>query len=340
LLSVSSDKSAKLWDRTFAEPFDVNSEEYEPLSGMAFLEGGRLLITASQFFRIIIRNSISLEIDEEIPSPQNIQGFECTSDVSPDGRIWVVTEYDSSVTVVESQQLVVLRPPNLRMANKCAHWSPSGSRIITSGDGGPIVVHDWRLQGNVVAIYGESNKDWVNDAFFTSDEKAIIGCSQKSMNYYEIGDPSEKLTRPTRVILPEGVSMARLDALNSRYVAVTMTGNGYKSKPKGVVIGYLHESKFFEVIDPNCGNKKHLCLWTPCARYVLLTTKIEDGLFGCPVLSVVDASDGKCIVRFCSPFPSNFTHIACTCVDRTIRIALADDSGKIFMLKLMGGEIP
>lgn len=120
---------------------------------------------------------------------------------------------------------------------------------------------------------------------------------------------------------------------------MTMTGIGYANKPKGAVIGYLHESEYFDIIDPNCGNKKHLCLWSPCDRYVLLTTRIEDGLFGCPVLSVVDASNGKCIVRFCSPFPSNFRHMkACICSDRTICIALADETGKLFLLKLLAAD--
>ena len=207
---------------------------------------------------------------------------------------------------------------------------------IETGDGGAVAVIQLGT-GEITAV-GDPDA-WVCDAFFAPDDQAVISCSQTSMAYIllrgnntEGGDVN---------LLDQGVITAKIDPSGERFVAVTMLGQYYNCQLKSSVIGLLNGSvnDVLEIFDPGCGSKKSLCDWTPCGRFVVLTSKICENNFGCPLVSLFNAFNGQCITRFCSPYPSNFQYICCSpvfnSISDSIRIAVADEVGRIFVLKLV-----
>eukprot|EP00960_Hanusia_phi_P072768 767874-Hanusia_phi.AAC.1 len=338
ILTASSDRSAKSWDRRNVLLSDPSgrkeSFDGRPLAGIRFVEGGQKLRALTNKISSILASAETLEVLEERNlNKQEQEGqVERKADLAADCERWAFTTYGSHYVISHPDKgggtsLDICNFP-FKSAGTTARWKPgSSNQVLVGGHGGLLALMD----GSAAALASWEPAGWLMDMDWSpSGDVAVAACQHKTIKLLEGGNETAKVGPPAMSV--------SVSSSGSQAAVITMAGSGYDVRSTGLAIVNLSDGEVeVKAEDPILLHAKlqdRNCRWVCSDRYVVVLSAASNVL-DCPVMSLVDASTGDTVCRFHSPHPSNFTCMdVLDDTDGGTQIVVSDFDGRVYLLTL------
>jgi WD40 repeat protein len=127
ILTVSVDKSARLWDRKNVAPPEPPTDM---LMAIRFVDHGKRLHTLSKSQELIVLDTSTVDLSPlpvvERREPPEGAGLQDYAFISPNGNDWAYGSYDSNYHVYHSGTLRT-RSTGVDVCSKLAVWDPTGT---------------------------------------------------------------------------------------------------------------------------------------------------------------------------------------------------------------------